>query len=205
MVRKTLLRFSESLNSVLLVTSMISLLEGKNCRRDPDARSLSFYATQSVLHVRAKLLDELKACGLLVRKNTRLCLHSSPDDPLHEMIIVQFWENFFPPKRHPTKAKSFHVLEGELGVFVFADDGNVIDAARLKPKDSIAYRVGAGLYHADIPLTDYSIHIETTTGPFVGERDRILAPWAPALDDALAREQFRSRMLQMLKSSSSTT
>lgn len=168
------------------------------CREDRQARTPSFFATTPTVQVNQSLLAALESEAGRTGKNVRFCLHPDPAAELQEMIILQHAEQFFPPKRHPHKAKSFRVLSGELAILVFATDGHVAEVHRLIPGDAIACRISAGLFHADIPLTPRSIHFETTTGPFRAETDRELAPWGPPISDPVACRQYRAQLLAHL-------
>src|SRR5204862_7175921 len=64
------------------------------------------------------------------RRRARLCAHPNPDDPLHEMLIVLDRGTYVRPHRHAGKSESFHVIEGELDVVLFAYDGPVRDVIR---------------------------------------------------------------------------
>ena len=55
-------------------------------------------------------------------ENVRFSLHGGPEDQFHEMIIFQHGNLYYPPKKHLLKDKSFHMLDGEMGVFVFTDN-----------------------------------------------------------------------------------
>lgn len=171
-----------------------SLQDKGGSRVDDEARSLSFFSRAEIVDVRLDLLRELKALAEERRENVRYCLHRRADDLLQEMIVLQFRDRFFPPKKHPHKPKSFRVLEGELGLFVFSPNGDVVHAVRLLPDESITFRVGAGLFHADLPLTPIAIHVETTTGPFMGEHDRVLADWAPETGARAELEAYGQRL-----------
>ena len=168
------------------------------CREDPTARTPSFVATAPTVCLGRDLLQALETHAGQTGKNVRFCLHPDAASSLQEMIILQHAGRYFPPKQHPHKAKSFKVLAGELAVFVFTAEGEVREAHRLTPDNSLVCRVGPGIYHADISLTPTAIHLETTTGPFHRESDRIVASWAPAGQDEAGCHRFRDRLLRHL-------
>lgn len=176
--------------------SCLILDDPQTCRPDPAARTASYFARRGLCRVDVALLEQLHA----ERRrrgggNVRLSLHTGPEDTLHEMLILQESGGFFPPKKHPHKAKSFTILEGELLVCAFDEGGEVLDLCILDGRSALAYRVEAGLYHCDLPLTATAIHLEATLGPFRGEGDRILAPWAPAVGDRTGLAALRRRLL----------
>ena len=56
-------------------------------------------------------------------RRSRVCLHADDDAPVHEMILVLCQDTLFQPHRHLTKAESFHMIEGELDLVIFDEDG----------------------------------------------------------------------------------
>jgi UDP-glucose 4-epimerase len=172
----------------------VSLNDADSCWRDENAKSSAWFAKRPNVSIDESLIADLKRRAIETGENTRLSLHSNPDHPLHEMIIVQHRDKFHPPKKHADKDKSFNIIEGRMAVFVFADDGAVEDVSILGQGGNRQYRVGAGVYHADFPITDWVVHFETTLGPFLGEKDSIFAPWAPARDDMAAQIAYRDTL-----------
>ena len=85
-----------------------------------------------------------------------------------------------------------------MAVFVFHDDGKVLDACVLDGKEAFVYRVGAGIFHTDVPLTDYVIHHESTLGPFQGDQDRVFAPWSPDGSDREEYMAYRDGLVTLL-------
>ena len=113
-------------------------------------------------------------------KRSRYCLHQSDESIVHEMIIVAHKSSKLEAHRHPdNKPESYHVLEGELKVKVFNDDGSVqyekILSAKTHPK---MYKINGNVWHQPIPLTEWVIYHEVATGPFIKERDVKYANWS---------------------------
>lgn len=180
------------------VSSRISLTDPDICRRDPVARTPGFFARGPLACVDGAVLRDLRALATREGGAARLSLHRDPGEALHEMLILQRSDRFFPPKRHPHKAKSFVIVEGRLLVAVFDDEGRPLDARVLEPGGALSYRVAAGYFHVDLPMTETAVHLEYTLGPFTGVGDREMAPWGPPLGDADAGDAFRVRLLEML-------
>jgi len=120
-------------------------------------------------------------------RRSRYCLHRSPDDQVHEMIIVMCRDVVFRPHRHRAKSESYHIIEGLLDVILFSDDGvpeRRIPMGPLGSGANFAYRLCIPQFHAVLPRSDYVVVHETTSGPFVaGEAD--LAPWSPSETEEL--------------------
>ena len=146
-----------------------------------------FVATGGVVRVTAADVALVKAKGTTnARRRARLCTHPGPDDPLHEMLIVLDRGTYVRPHRHAGKSESFHLIEGELDVVLFADDGAVRDVVRMGPYGSgraFFYRLMEPCYHTVLVNTPFALFHETTNGPF--RRDDVeFAPWSPSEGEA---------------------
>lgn len=178
--------------------SFVSLHDPATSWRDADAKSIGYFSQAKAVRLDASTVDEIRAMALETGENVRLSLHGSPSSDFHEMIILQHRDKYYRPKKHVTKAKSFHMIEGKMAVFVFEDNGALLDAHVLDGKTSLIYRVAANVFHTDVPLTDYVIHHESTLGPFLGDKDREFAPWSPSGDDPDAYLHYRDKLVASL-------
>jgi cupin fold WbuC family metalloprotein len=175
----------------------IALDDPAVCAPSGAARSPSWLALHGCVSVDGSVVRALKDEALASGRNARLCLHAGPDELLHEMVIVQHWDSFFPPKRHP-RPRSFLAVDGPLLVVTFTDDGAVAGADVVDGSGVMAVRVGPGVFHTDLPLAPLTVHYEITTGPYRGDSDREMAPWGPPVEDRAARLAFRERILAEL-------
>ena len=115
-------------------------------------------------------------------KRARLCLHSSPDDPLHEMIIVFHRDTVIRPHRHRAKTESYHIIFGELDIVLFDENGcptRVISMGDLASGKTLVYRMNSPVWHSVIIRSEYAAIHEVTNGPFRAEESEF-APWSPA-------------------------
>jgi cupin fold WbuC family metalloprotein len=161
-----------------------------------------YYADPAIAVAGQADIDRLKAIAAAnPRRRARLCTHPGTDDALHEMIIVHSRGNYVPPHRHPGKSESFHVVEGELDVVVFAEDGAVKAHIRMGAPGSgkpFYYRLSEPWYHTVVPLSATVVFHEITNGPFRRE-DTVFAPWAPAeTDDAVRCAAFVESLMNRL-------
>src|SRR5437764_15053567 len=102
-----------------------------------------FQAVGGIVQVTAADVAAVKAKGTTnARKRARLIAHPVPEDRLHEMLIVLDRGTYIRPHRHGAKAESFHIVEGELDVVVFHDDGTVREVVRMGP-----YASGKAFYY----------------------------------------------------------
>lgn len=152
----------------------------------PESSEVYYPANPDVVVVDSNMVEKLIALAAEEpRQRCRLCLHAGVDNTLHEMVIVHKKSAYVRPHRHLGKSESFHVIQGEMLVVLFNDDGEVREAIHLgEPgrNESFCYRLGAELYHSVIPLTDWVVFHEVTNGPFRRE-DMVMAEWAPSESD----------------------
>jgi cupin fold WbuC family metalloprotein len=145
-----------------------------------------FVATGGIVRVSAEDVTFLAAQARgNARKRARLCAHPGSQDRLHEMLIVLARETYIRPHRHANKSESFHVVEGELDVVIFNDDGAVREVVRMGDYRSgkvFFYRLMEPCYHTVLINTPAALFHETTNGPF-DRADTEFAPWAPAEGD----------------------
>lgn len=147
-----------------------------------------FYNTEDVAELDPAWYETLKRHAYEAgRKRARLCLHHSPNDPLHEMVIVFHRDTIIQPHRHHGKSESFHLIFGELDVVFFDDDGSPTRLIRMGDEShgkTRIYRLSRPIWHSVIVRSEYACIHEVTNGPF-REEENDFAPWAPAEPDAL--------------------
>ncbi len=145
-----------------------------------------FQATGGIVQVRPDDVARVVAKGTTnARRRARLCAHPGPDDRLHEMLIVLDRGTYIRPHRHGGKSESFHIIEGELDVIVFHDDGTIREVVRMGPYGSgkvFYYRIMEDCYHSVLIHTPYALFHETTNGPFNREEVEFAA-WSPVEGD----------------------
>ena len=121
------------------------------------------------------------------RKRYRICLHNSTDHLTQEMIICLKYFNYLRPHKHPLMfSESYHLIEGALDVYLFDDDGTVIQTIKLASpnfkngeKRDTLYRLSKPIFHLLVPRTEWTIYHEVATGPFNKKKSVEYAPFAP--------------------------
>ncbi len=116
------------------------------------------------------------------RGRSRICAHRGSSEALHEMLIVLARTTYIRPHKHLAKCESFHIIQGELDVVIFDNEGNIADVVQMGEFDSrryFYYRLVDPLFHTVIVRSESVIFHETTNGPFKRE-DTVFAPWSPA-------------------------
>lgn len=155
-----------------------------------------FYPEDEVVLINSLDLDEMKRLALLnPRQRVRLCTHRTPNDPLHEMFIIHTQGCYVRPHKHLGKSESMTVLEGEVDVVLFHEDGSIRDVVSMGVPGSgrIFYqRLSDPIYHTLIIRTEFLVFKECTEGPFLRE-NTVFPDWAP-LEQGAAPAEFISRI-----------
>ncbi len=179
--------------------SYVDLDDPESVWVDKGGRSLGFFCQKKPVRVDHALIQELKnASASIDNKNVRLCLHESADSLFHEMIILERRGNYYRPHKHLAKGESHHIIEGTLAIFIFEQDGVLVDSCVLEPQGNLIYRVGADMYHTIIPLTDLIIYHESKPGPFLRREDSVFPDWAPDGGDPGEVAEFVAKLIQQL-------
>ena len=128
------------------------------------------------------------ALALSERGRSRICAHGDSTEVLHEMIIILSGSSYIRPHKHFAKSESFHIVQGELDVVIFDEQGSIADVVPMGCYGSdrnFFYRMADPLFHTVIVRTDKVIFHETTNGPFKRE-ETVFAPWSPEESDIAA-------------------
>jgi cupin fold WbuC family metalloprotein len=160
-------------------------------RRDPAARTLSYYVTDASLAVDDRLVRWLIAEAERSGGDSRISLHQSPDDPFHQMLILQRRGRYFRPHRHAAKGESHHIVRGSIGVLVFDEAGGVAGKFVAGPGQALITRIGTGLWHTVLPLTATVIYHEVKPGPYLAAGDSVYPSWAPDGQDGGAAAAYQ--------------
>ena len=145
-----------------------------------------YQSNDSIVKLSGKEIDFLRAeVNRSVKKRARICAHRTDEDPLHEMLIVIGADSYIHPHRHLGKSESFHIIEGEVDIVIFADDGNIeeiIELGDLQSGKKFYYRLDDAKYHTLLIHSEILVVHEVTNGPFSRELTK-LAPFAPSEED----------------------
>lgn len=144
------------------------------------------YTQDAVVLLAEDDLQKLKKLALLnPRQRVRLCVHRDPDNSLHEMFIVHTKNCYIRPHKHIGKAESMTILEGEVDVFLFHEDGSIrqiIHMGEINSGKLFFYRLSEPIYHMLLIRSEFLVFHEVTEGPFLREQT-IFPEWAPCEND----------------------
>jgi cupin fold WbuC family metalloprotein len=156
-----------------------------------------FHNQEDYAVVGPEWIERLKSTALQSPlRRSRLCLHRSAEDRLHEMIVALARDCLFEPHCHPTKSESYHMIDGRAIFIIFKDDGSPARSLLLSPPGkggAICYRLCTPAFHAVLPLDDVVVFHETTNGPFI-KNDAMLSDWSPKSHDELQSFLVRAAM-----------
>ncbi len=180
-------------------SSLIRLDDSEAVRLDSSGKSLAYFCRRKPVAVTKELVADLVARGAGTGQGIRLCLHEGPDALLHDMIVVQYGGQYFRPHKHLEKSESYHMIDGEMGIVIFDDEGKVVEACRMDTSNTTVYGVGPGMYHTNFPLTEVAVYHESRPGPLVSG-DSVLAPWGPDDNDEAEAGRFVAELTRLLPS-----
>jgi cupin fold WbuC family metalloprotein len=110
-------------------------------------------------------------------KRSRICL-SELKDGVQEMVIALSKESYVRPHRHPShKSESYHLLDGEMMVRIFQEDGKLKEEIKLT-KHTRFYRMKNGWFHQPVSITPFAVYHEVLQGPHHKEIDVQYADWS---------------------------
>lgn len=137
-----------------------------------------FFEHQDIITIELPDLEKLKKAAVEAPlRRSRYCLHHSHSDMVQEMVIAFCKDSVVPIHRHTDKTESYHVIEGELEVLFYDDNGRLTKKIKMGTIGSglpFLYRLSTNAWHSIRLLSEYVIIHETTSGPFVKEENEIL-------------------------------
>ena len=154
-------------------------------------------ASGDVTLIGATELEKVKHMALASSSGrARICAHRTSADALHEMLIAMRGRRYVRPHAHYGKSESFHMIEGELTIVLFANDGRIQQLVDLSAKggDTLYYRLSSPTVHTVVLRTELAVFHETTNGPFV-PRDAYFPAWSPDERNTSGASAFLERLL----------
>lgn len=157
----------------------------------------AIYLREAIATVSEDQIENLKKLALEnPLKRCRLCLHHSNADLVQEMVIVLHKDTYVRPHRHRGKSESFHMIEGSVAIAFFEDSGDILRILQLDAihRKTFLYRLSDPLWHTVIPLTEFTVFHEVTTGPFSASE---YPSWEPEQTEK-AQKAFKQDILRRL-------
>lgn len=162
------------------------------------------YSNENIACVDSPFIEQLaNQAQKNARQRMRLCTHCDEEDQLHEMLIVHTSSTYVRPHKHINKSESIHIIKGVVDVFVFDENGDVLNVIHMGDFGSgknFYYRLSAPLYHTLLIRSDTLVFHEVTSGPFRRE-DTFFPSWAPEEDDEDGRLALFARLARFVTES----
>ena len=141
-----------------------------------------FKNTENFIRVQEDWLTRLKQEAQQSPKRlARLCMHRNTEDVVQEMLIAFCKDCFISPNSAPGKSESLTVIEGEMLLVLFDDEGHVVNRIEMGPvggSKTFMYRLCSASWHTMIPISEFVVVHECLQGPFVKSQTPIPG-WIP--------------------------
>lgn len=147
-----------------------------------------YYTNSTLPLINTYTIAFLKESALKSKlKRARLCLHLHKTDIQHDMVIVVHRDSYVAPHRHLSQSETFILIEGNVNLLVFEENGDINNVINMKSFDNhdnntFFYRMSKNIFHSLSLNSEFVVFIESTLGPFdLTQREH--ASWAPNHND----------------------
>ncbi|MBU1092511.1 WbuC family cupin fold metalloprotein [Patescibacteria group bacterium] len=125
----------------------------------------------------------LTAAHNSLKQRMPMILHK-PGANFNQVINFVLANSYMQPHQHPDKNKieEIWLLEGDMAVLFFDDQGKITDVAKLDPQQNNHIIIPAFAWHTYVTLSDHSISYETMHGIYDPATWKEFAEWAPHED-----------------------
>ena len=95
-------------------------------------------------------------------------------------------DTYITPHKHeaPDKREVFILLEGEMALLIFDNNGNIIDSIYLNKNNIQLVEIPPRTWHSLVSLKEGTVYYEIKDGPYNVLNDKNFAPWAPSEDNS---------------------
>ena len=146
--------------------------------------------SEELLFINNDLVEQIiEEASQSQRHMARLLMHFDHEDPVQEMLIALGRNCAVMPNRSVGRSESLQVVQGELLLVIFDDNGNVLKRIEMGPAGSdkvFLYRLSSTPWHTMIPLTKMVVVHEALEGPFK-QSSEPLPDWLPGDSESLKR------------------
>ena len=146
--------------------------------------------SEELLFINNDLVEQIiEEANQSQRHMARLLMHFDHEDPVQEMLIAMDRNCAVMPNRSVGRSESLQVVQGELLLVIFDDNGNIVKRIEMGPAGSgkvFLYRLSSTPWHTMIPLTKMVVVHEALEGPFK-QSSEPLPDWVPGDSESLKR------------------
>ena len=144
--------------------------------------------SEELLFINNELVEQIiEEASQSQRHMARLLMHFDHENPVQEMLIALGRNCAVMPNRSVGRSESLQVVQGELLLVIFDDNGNVVKRIEMGPYGSdktFLYRLSSTPWHTMIPLSKIVVVHEVIEGPFSNSSDP-MPDWVPENPDDL--------------------
>lgn len=156
------------------------MIDLSKLQKAQNAASPTFFCAQEYFtNINTTLINELEELCRQEQKVVRICLHSSSQDDLHNMIIAHPKDWYVRVHASPNKTKTYHAIKGKMLFIGFDTNQNELFRFILDADKTPIFRLQKGIFIFIWSLTDICIFHEITIGPFSRKEDTMFADWSP--------------------------
>lgn len=115
------------------------------------------------------------------RLRSHLNVHPSPAAAVQRLFIATEPGTYIRPHRHPEphKWELFVVLEGEIHLLLFTDDGRVQQRIPMSPAATRAVEIPPGTWHSYVCMRSGTVALEVKEGAYIPTPPADFAAWSP--------------------------
>ena len=150
--------------------------------------------------ISSNLLDNVSAqAAANQRLRMNYNLHDDTNEPVNRLLNAMEPGTYIRPHRHtdPPKHEGIIVLRGEIAVYTFNDNGEILQQCILNPdKGMYGIDLMPHEWHSFLVLQTGTVVYEVKTGPYVPIAETDWGAWSPEPSDQQAVNEY----MMMLKS-----
>jgi cupin fold WbuC family metalloprotein len=116
------------------------------------------------------------------RLRANLNVHKTLEAGVQRLFIATEPGTYIRPHRHPQpdKWEFFVILEGQIDLLIFDQDGNVLQRVSMTPSSTRAVEVPANVWHTYVCMRTGTMALEIKQGAYIQPTEKDFASWAPA-------------------------
>jgi len=137
--------------------------------------------------ISSEALDKLtENAASAERLRAHLNVHESLDARVQRLFIATEPDTYIRPHRHsePHKWELFTLLEGEMELLIFNDNGDITQRTRMARDGVRTVEIPPNTWHSYVCLRSGTLALEIKEGPYVPSRPDELPAWSPAENSA---------------------
>ncbi|AAZ21345.1 WbuC family cupin fold metalloprotein [Candidatus Pelagibacter communis] len=140
----------------------------KNYKKIQNLKNLVFYPKKKndFVEVNLELLKCIKIAAKVNRQNVFLCMHNSPKDKFHNMIIFLWKGTHYTMHKHKKKEEIINIITGKKRINIHNLNGRLIKKVILDAKNNPIIRINKNKFHSVEVLSKFVIYHEIKQGPF---------------------------------------